>query len=112
MLQHCTKFLDKKFATRDFDAVSSCTLIGAMQSGNSLILMLRHTRRAPQAANVVTSRLFARCPLLQSFSDESYLRKVFGEFGPVVSASITRGPQGYSKGFGFIEFMRSDHAAA
>lgn len=48
----------------------------------------------------------------QSFSDEHHLRKVFSEFGPVTSASITRGPQGYSKGFGFVEFMRSDHAAA
>ena len=40
------------------------------------------------------------------------MRKVFGEFGPVTSAMITRGPQGFSKGFGFVEFRRSDHAEA
>lgn len=48
----------------------------------------------------------------QSFSDDEYLHRVFAEFGPVNMASITRGPQGYSKGFGFVEFARSDHATA
>ncbi|GLI60623.1 hypothetical protein VaNZ11_002785 [Volvox africanus] len=69
---------------------------------------LTHIRRAQD----LFSRNLYLASLPMSLSDEGVLRKVFGEFGPVIAASITRGPQGYSKGFGFIEFLRSDHAAA
>lgn len=49
---------------------------------------------------------------MQNFNDEKKLQSVFAAHGPVVSCVITKGPNGFTKGFGFVEFKRSDHAEA
>lgn len=38
------------------------------------------------------------------------LKRMFETYGPVTSAVIQRTDVGRSKGFGFVEFLRTEHA--
>ena len=69
-----------------------------------LVMHALHGQRLTNTAPLIC------CP--QSLNDERMMRMVFEEFGPLLSVTIARGQQGYSKGFGFVEFKRSDHAEA
>lgn len=44
--------------------------------------------------------------------DENLLRSVFGKFGGITSTVVMRNGSGKSRGFGFVNFEKSDHAAA
>lgn len=42
--------------------------------------------------------------------DDVELKRMFETYGPVTSAVIQRTEYGKSKGFGFVEFLRTEHA--
>ncbi|CAD7702685.1 unnamed protein product [Ostreobium quekettii] len=45
--------------------------------------------------------------------DDGVLKRIFGQYGPVLSCNFGKTKiTGYGKGFGFVEFSRSDHADA
>lgn len=43
--------------------------------------------------------------------DEAVLRSVFGKFGPITSTVVMRNSSSKSRGFGFVNFEKADHAA-
>jgi len=43
-------------------------------------------------------------------SDDSFLYRLFGPFGGIVSVKIPRDPSGKSKGFGFVNFLKYEDA--
>lgn len=55
-------------------------------------------------------RLLALAACSQSFLDDMELKRMFETYGPVTSAVIQRTDVGRSKGFGFVEFLRTEHA--
>ena len=44
--------------------------------------------------------------------NEDLLRVVFGKFGGITSTVVMRNSSGKSRGFGFVNFEKADHAAA
>ena len=44
--------------------------------------------------------------------DEDLLRSVFGKFGAITSTVVMRNSNGKSRGFGFVNFEKADHAAS
>lgn len=44
-------------------------------------------------------------------TDEAVLRAAFGRFGPITSTVVMRNGSGKSRGFGFVNFEKADHAA-
>jgi len=64
----------------------------------------------PRAANNNPANLYiGNLPF--STTDEE-LKSLFGKYGNVVKAEVSKAPNGRSKGFGTVQFGKSDHAQA
>ncbi|RWS05825.1 polyadenylate-binding protein 7-like protein [Dinothrombium tinctorium] len=77
---------------------------GMIDRGNS-VSVEKYRPREERAKNVIVKNFG------DAISDENQLKNLFKEFGKIVSAKVERDSNGKSRGFGYVNFERSEDAS-